>query len=44
MRREGLIFNIFEHSFNENCPLAVVNASHFLPCKLQNIIRRSFAK
>ncbi|MEI7718693.1 MAG: hypothetical protein WCI72_02405 [archaeon] len=31
---EGLIFNIFEHAFEENCPLAAVNASHFLPYKL----------
>jgi len=28
----GLIFNVFEHSFDENCPIAVINASHFLPC------------
>jgi len=29
---EELIFNIFEHSFEENCSIAAVNASHFLPC------------
>ena len=32
---EGLIFNLFERSLEENCPLAAVNASHFLPCELQ---------
>lgn len=29
---KGLIFNIFELSLKENCPLAAVNALHFLPC------------
>lgn len=32
--KEGLIFNVFEHSFEENRPIATVNASHFLPYKL----------
>jgi len=41
---EGLIFNIFEHAFEENCPIAAVNALHFLPCKLQNKFEWSFAK
>jgi hypothetical protein len=26
----GLIFKNFRHSSDENCPLATVNASHFL--------------
>jgi len=33
---EGLIFNIFEHSFEENCPITAVNALHFLPCDFSN--------
>lgn len=28
---KGLIFNSFEHLFEENCPISAVNASHFLP-------------
>ncbi|MEI7718751.1 MAG: hypothetical protein WCI72_02700 [archaeon] len=47
---EGLIFNIFEHSFDENCPLAAVNVSHFLPCNFfsnsnENLfVRNKFSK
>jgi len=42
---EGLIFNIFEHSFDENCPLAAVNASHFLPCHFfSNKFSKNIAK
>lgn len=32
----GLIFNNFGHLSDENCPLAAVNASHFLPCHFSN--------
>lgn len=43
--KEGLIFNIFEHSFEENCPLAAVNASHFLPCDFfSNKFSKNIAK
>ncbi|MEI7719459.1 MAG: hypothetical protein WCI72_06320 [archaeon] len=42
---KGLIFNSFEHSFDENCPLTAVNASHFLPCELFSELNfKSFAK
>jgi len=30
----GLILNSFEFQFEQNCPIAAVNASHFLPYKL----------
>jgi len=39
---KGLIFNIFEHSFEENCPLAAVNASHFLPCHFFSNSKRNY--
>jgi len=44
MMDEGLIFDTSKHSLEENCPITAVNASRFLPCELQNKIRRSFAK
>jgi len=38
MVNRGLIFNIFKHSLEENCPLAAINASHFLPCHFSSQI------
>jgi hypothetical protein len=33
----GLIFNNFRRSSEENCPVAAVNALHFLPCHFSQI-------
>jgi hypothetical protein len=41
---EGLMFNVFEHSSNENCSISAVNASHFLPCDFLNKILLSASR
>jgi len=40
----GRFSNISSCWLDRKKPISAVNASHFLPCELQNKIRRSFAK
>jgi len=45
IHEKGLIFNFLKHSFDENCPISAVNASHFLPCEpLFSLCSGGFAK